>query len=241
MNVALLRVGVDSGCGGTQGPLFADGTFEFVPIPDMKRVDERTYGNQAGRHGRPLVEYFPASRRAKMRDQSMHVDPEFATFTYGDPTQPKRGLRRLEPGDLLAFYCGLQGWDFESAPALYLVGYFAVEAAGLAADFSDADRQRLFSENFHVRHPSVYARQRADLVLVKGSNGTDVVKQQDELRRLEARLSLRPSQAAASAPQTAGSHNGPKRRGRGPLGMPGLVATQVVGAAYHSPQYRVFT
>ena len=28
--VSLLRVGVDSGCGGTQGPLFDDGSFDFV-------------------------------------------------------------------------------------------------------------------------------------------------------------------------------------------------------------------
>ena len=28
--VSLLRVGVDSGCGGIQGPLFDDGSFDFV-------------------------------------------------------------------------------------------------------------------------------------------------------------------------------------------------------------------
>ena len=28
--VSLLRVGVDLGCGGTQGPLFDDGSFDFV-------------------------------------------------------------------------------------------------------------------------------------------------------------------------------------------------------------------
>jgi hypothetical protein len=34
--VVLLRVGVDAGCGGIQGPLFADGTFDFVCIPDTR-------------------------------------------------------------------------------------------------------------------------------------------------------------------------------------------------------------
>ena len=46
-----------------------------------------------------------------MAEQHVHVDPEFETFTYGDPTVPKRSLRDLRPGDLLVFYCGLQRWD----------------------------------------------------------------------------------------------------------------------------------
>ena len=58
---------------------------------------------------RYLVDYFPSSRQEKMRSQSLHLDPEFTTFTYGDPTPPKSGLRRLGPGDLLVFYCGLKG------------------------------------------------------------------------------------------------------------------------------------
>jgi len=132
MKMALLRVGIDSGAGGMQGPLFRDGSFEFMPIPDRKGVDPRTYGNTMGCHGRYWIEYFPQSRRDRMRSQSVHLDPEFNTFTYGDPTPPKRGLRRLDPGDLLVFYCGLEGWDFQSAPALYLVGYFEIAAAGLA-------------------------------------------------------------------------------------------------------------
>src|SRR5688572_18435192 len=138
MQVVLLRVGIDSAYGGSQGPLFDDGSFEFIPIPDANHLDERSYGNTVGREGRAFVEYFPPSRRAAMRDQSMHVDPEFATFTYGDPTIPKRALLRLEPGDLLVFYCGLQrwdegtGWDRNDNPALYLAGYFEVKLAGLA-------------------------------------------------------------------------------------------------------------
>ena len=122
MNVVLLRIGIDTGSGGIHGPLFADGTFEYIPIPDGQAVEGRTYGNTAGRHGRDLIDYFPASMRDRMAGQPMHVDPEFDTFTYGDPTTPKAGLRRLEPGDLLVFYCGLQGWDFSSDPALILDG-----------------------------------------------------------------------------------------------------------------------
>ena len=34
MQVVLLRVGIDTGSGGIHGPLFADGSFEYIPIPD---------------------------------------------------------------------------------------------------------------------------------------------------------------------------------------------------------------
>ena len=50
MNVIFLRIGVDSGSGGIHGTLFADGTFEYLPILDGQAVDERTYGNRVGRH-----------------------------------------------------------------------------------------------------------------------------------------------------------------------------------------------
>jgi hypothetical protein len=88
-----------------------------------------------GKRGKKLVEYFPEARKSKVANQSIHFDPEFATFTYGDPTPPKAGLRHLQQGDMLIFYCGLAGWDFKSWPALYLMGYFEVLAAGRASDF----------------------------------------------------------------------------------------------------------
>ena len=34
MKVALLRIGIDTGSGGMHGPLFRDGTFDYIPIPD---------------------------------------------------------------------------------------------------------------------------------------------------------------------------------------------------------------
>lgn len=172
MKVVLLRVGIDTGSGGMHSPLFADGSFEFIPIPDGfdgLGVDERTYGNTIGRHGRPLIEYFPLHRRGAMARCPMHVDPEFETYTYGDPTILKGRLRYLNAGDLLVFYCGLQGWDVPRAPALYLVGYFEVAVAGRAIQFREEEIQTHFGQNFHVRHPKVFASQRDVLVLVKGS------------------------------------------------------------------------
>jgi len=167
--MAMLRVGIDTGSGGINGPLFRDESFEFVPIPDRSGIDPRTYGNTMGRTSKALIDYFPKPRRTVMKDISIHADPEFATFTYGDPTSPKAGLRHLEKGDLLVFYCGLEGWGFDSKPALYLMGYFEVLAAGRASDFGPDELRDLFGENFHVRQRGVFERQKDRLVLVKGS------------------------------------------------------------------------
>src|SRR3954453_17077233 len=158
--VVLLRVGIDAGCGGMQGPLFSDGSFDFICIPDNKRVSVHTYGNMVGKGGKPLAGYFAESRREVMAGQHVHVDPEWETFTYGDPTPPKRSLRHLKPGDLLVFYCGLQEWDADGGwnrdhrPALYLAGYFEVALAGMAGDFEDRVLTTEFGNNFHVRYLS---------------------------------------------------------------------------------------
>lgn len=157
----LLRVGIDSGSGGIQGPLFEDGSFEYICIPDKKGVSVHTYGSLLGRNGTPHSDCFPVRKRKGIADQHVHLDPEFETFTYGDPTTPKRSLRTLDQGDYLIFYAGLQRWDNDtgwnrgSARALYIIGYFVVEMAGMAVDFSKATLQAEFGQNFHVRYPSM--------------------------------------------------------------------------------------
>jgi hypothetical protein len=176
MKVALLRVGIDTGTGGMHGPLFPDGSFEYIPIPDGYRVDERTYANTIGLKGRKLVEYFPSSRQPGIGNQSIHFDPEFTTYTYGDPTPPKAGLRHLESGDILIFYCGLEGWGFISEPALFLIGYFEIKVAGKAGEFATDDIESLFKANYHVRHQQIFERQINELVLVKGGIGSRLLE-----------------------------------------------------------------
>lgn len=125
-NILLLRVGIDLGCGGTLGPIFPDDTFEYVPIPENPQyVSPRSvyYRDLPARRGGTLAQYVPG----RYREAAAHYDPEFETFTYGDPTRNKRAqLLRLDDGDLLIFYAGLRPVGSRAASRLYIIGYFTV-------------------------------------------------------------------------------------------------------------------
>jgi len=186
MQVVLVRVGIDAGSGGMQGPLFRNGTFEFVPIPDKLPLKKKprgekpipTYGNTAGAYGRKLMDCFPEPRQEKQKDQPIHQDPEFETFTYGDPTTLKSGLKKLEPGDLLVFYAGLEGWgNFRSDPRLYIIGYFEVQTAGKVSAFTSREIQAVFGENAHVCDQRRFRKDKPALVLVKGTKKSRLLKQ----------------------------------------------------------------
>ena len=126
MKALLLRIGIDKGTDGTLGPIFEDGTFEFVPISerDAESQEERTYGNTIGRSGKPLATYLPP----RLRHKTMHFDPEFDTYTYGDPTAKRKYLLNLEKGDLLVFYAGLAPYqNIVYQEALYIIGFFTVQ------------------------------------------------------------------------------------------------------------------
>ncbi len=169
-NILLLRIGIDSGSGGTLGPIFHDGTFEYVPIPEHPEyVSPRSvyYCDLPARHGGNLAQYVPR----KHAESAAHYDPEFLTFTYGDPTRNKSAqLRRLNDGDLLVFYAGLRPREARSGGRLYIIGYFtvsSVEDIQTTKPWPPPDVPRLW-RNAHLR------RRRPDhgLVVVCGHKRT---------------------------------------------------------------------
>ncbi len=167
MKAMLLRVGIDKGCGGALSPIFSDGSFEYIPIPesDPKTNESRTYQNTLGRTGKPLSDFLPS----KICQSKMHFDPEFETFTYGDPSKSKRKfLLKLEKNDLLVFYAGLTPYKNDKYPnALYIIGYFVVENVANFNELSKEDRLKffnLYSNNSHVKCGDL-----KDLVIIEGN------------------------------------------------------------------------
>lgn len=154
-----------------------EGTFEYIPIPEKRRkdtVESRTYGNTLLRNTNasiasvidaidPRGESQHNVSGEELEDWPLHHDPNFSSFTYGEsPNRPAyvKRLRRLEPGDLLAFYTGLRGEGRYTHR--YVIGYFTVREV---VDFRDIDGRKFnelprekqigvmerYSENAHAK------------------------------------------------------------------------------------------
>ena len=163
--ILLLRVGMDLGYGGL-GPLFPDGTFEYVPIPDdPDRVSEHSlfFTDIPARSGGSVARFVPR----RHRDSPAHYDPEFDTFTYGDPTRNKRGqLLRLAEGDMLVFYAGLRPPEESHGSKLYIIGYLTIVQAHAIKTLSPwpPPEYKYLWGNAHFRRD----RGDEDLVVVQG-------------------------------------------------------------------------
>jgi len=166
MKALLLRVGIDKGCGGTLAPIFDDGSFEYIPIPErFPAPSAATYNDRIGRKGKRLSAYVPSS----IKNAAMHEDPEFFTCTYGDQTLRRYHLLKLDRGDLLVFYAGLQPFTTKKyKEALYIVGYFDVEEV---TDFNTLSEDDVTESLQRYRHNAHIMRQNSlrDLVVVRGA------------------------------------------------------------------------
>jgi hypothetical protein len=121
----LLRVGIDRGTGGAPAPILADGSFEYVPVPEAGPTRCcLTFADLPARRGGSLAAFVPR----RIAGRHPHIDPDFDAVTYGDAAPHKRRqLLRLAPGDLLVFYAGLTPWPAEDIPRPFVIGWLAVK------------------------------------------------------------------------------------------------------------------
>ncbi|PSQ52948.1 hypothetical protein BRD20_04385 [Halobacteriales archaeon SW_8_65_20] len=103
-----VNVGANTNQPGLRAPIYADGTFDFLPIPETEPTREPvpTYGAIASGLRMTIPD--------EIRDTPVHLDPEFAGYpacerhTYGDPHGVKaRPLADLSAGDWALFYATL--------------------------------------------------------------------------------------------------------------------------------------
>lgn len=157
MRAALLRVGIDKGNVGRLAPVFEDGSFEYIPIPESyETTEDRKYADIAARNGGVLSDYLPKEYAGRIP----HFDPEFEGYTYGDPTRKRSQLKRLEGGDLLIFYAGLQPADFNDHPRLFVIGYFTVKRVLDLDELDPSERETVCDElttNAHVKRKGLTA------------------------------------------------------------------------------------
>ena len=183
--IALLRVGADSGNLGFHGPLFADGSYDYIPINEKYNqlpknkgkeiVETRTYGSTKSLRDKFLIDYFLGNKSEKFKNKIIHFDPEFETFTYGDPSFTKKKLGELQKDDYLLMYCSLTD-QVTGITALYLFSYFCIEYSVNVTDVNSRKSMidRGFGKNFHVMHEQIFKRdvtteRNRGLKLVKGN------------------------------------------------------------------------
>ncbi len=136
----LSRVGADKGNLGCLGPLFKDYSFEYIPINEKigaYTLEDRTFRELDARFSDNKLSHFIKNK--KLKDAKPHYDPEFETFTYGDPTTDREKFLELEKGDILLFYAGLDPWKFKRKKgegSCYIIGYFTVKDI---ADFEKSE------------------------------------------------------------------------------------------------------
>lgn len=157
MRIHLMNVSANSSHGQLFSPLFEDGTFELLPIPEEDRnldklghvVHYRDLHSYYNPGGDGLLRYVPHG----MWDIACHNDPEFVSFTYGDSGTNGRSsaLTHLREGDALLFLARLElnlGGVRTRESGFYLVGGLVVEYAGFVTP-SSLGRER-FSRNAHL-------------------------------------------------------------------------------------------
>ncbi len=149
MRALLVRVGADvtDEGGGWNGPVNPK-TWEFayVPIPEAYP--------QHRRMRRPYTLLIPALARfgwelpARLRQRTMHLDPDFAKLTYGDSNQRAAQIQqKLRRSDLIVFYAGLRAVPRQRQLVYALIGIYVIDSIQPA----DEIPKREWDRNAHTR------------------------------------------------------------------------------------------
>ncbi len=156
MRIYLVNVGANSSHNQLFSPLFEDGTFEFLPIPEGTRNLEKS---RRAVYYRDLRSYYKPDRSLlcyvprEMWGVACHNDPDFEAFTYGDSGTNGRSsaLAHLRRGDGLLFLARLEcsvGGKRTRQPGFYLIGGLWVDHVRFVT-LNSHGREK-FANNAHV-------------------------------------------------------------------------------------------
>ncbi len=172
MRGVAINVGANTNEPGFRGPIFADGRFEYVPIPEPEPTrSDVTVPTYADLDLETDVE--------DVADTPVHLDPTFAgvhgcrSYTYGDPHGVKaRPLLELEAGDYVFFYATLS--TAEDDPAGWIApewGAYVIGQFRLASDPVDETEGLTERERSRFRHNAHLKRDPFDaMVLLEGDD-----------------------------------------------------------------------
>ncbi|MFP8958520.1 hypothetical protein ACLI4Y_17550 [Natrialbaceae archaeon A-CW3] len=171
MTVVLAGIGADTTNIGALAPLYADGRFEYVPIPEktLETTESETLGSWNLRYSdgcaadltnrirpQPIHDGDAVVTGDDLVDWPLHHDPNLEALTYGEHRTSGyvSRLRNLEPGDVVGFYAGLRREDDPDERAhRYLIGYLTVDRVDVVTpDTSPTERERIFEAHHDNAH-----------------------------------------------------------------------------------------
>jgi hypothetical protein len=182
MRAVAINVGANTNEPGFRAPVYPDGSFEFVPIPESEPTSDPvpTYGD--------LTDHLDTEIPDDLHDRQVHFDPEFAEYpggqqyTYGDPHGVKAGpLSTLETGDYCLFYATLStaaasdrvpedgepAWWQAPEWGAYLIGAFRLASDPVSRQAYESmgpTERAVFASNAHVKRETFDAE-----VLLRGN------------------------------------------------------------------------
>lgn len=166
-----INVAANTNQPGVRGPIFPDGRFEYLPIPESEPTERR------------VPTYADLETTVELPDGAdelpVHLDPEFAEYpcceryTYGDPFGVKaRPLLSLTAGDYVLFYATLstagepnREW-ISPKWGTYIIGQFRLARDPISGEeFAElpAETRAVFENNAHLKREEFDAK-----VLVEG-------------------------------------------------------------------------
>jgi hypothetical protein len=197
-----INVAANTTLPGFRGPIYPDGSFQYVPIPEREPAhpDVPTYAELG------IPEALPFDVPEDVQTRQVHFDPEFAgyyghdRYTYGDEHGVKAGpLSTLDPGDYLLFYATLTTFDavddertrpsgeqVEWRPpewGTYVIGEFVVGDVLTGEEYREAtpEARSWAATNAHVRRETFDAA-----VLVRGTDDSQLYERAVPLSTPEA-------------------------------------------------------
>jgi hypothetical protein len=189
-----INVAANTNQPGVRGPIFPDGRFEYLPIPESEPTKRR------------VPTYADLETTVELPDGAdelpVHLDPEFAEYpcceryTYGDPFGVKaRPLLSLTAGDYVFFYATLSTAGEPThewiAPewGTYIIGQFRLARDPISGEeFAElpAETRAVFENNAHLKREEFDAK-----VLMEGA--------EDESGLYETAIPLSSPEAGATA------------------------------------------
>ena len=170
-----INVGANTTLPGFRGPIYPDGRFTYVPIPEREPTAHAvpTYADLAGELD------LPFSIPSDLLDRQVHLDPAFEGYpfceatTYGDEHGVKAGpISTLQEGEYLLFYATLSTvepprFDWLTPEwGVYLIGAIRLASDPITSvQFQDlsSEQQARYATNAHCKRAEFDAK-----VLVRG-------------------------------------------------------------------------